>query len=1273
MLSDAIRSRLFSSFVLCSLVLCLIASLSYAQDCPSCDAFLNRPQAKVLVAADQDTHVAQINVYYDDSTATPSRQPVNDSIVLVELTNSSGLKYLYKTYTDSSGSATFDFTQWDKACVNIKILYCPFCNVAGGDCGFAQCINYSNIHNETGYYKDIDYAGIPGGAITSPDGIPSWGSAPAPSPLNSQLYFPDLTTMAYCAPPGPQSETPAFCLPLVIIFALLSGALYMTGRNPFASFNLSGSRVGKHIRYQARGRGFSMNVSSVATAVSSGIKAAEGPKGADGKAAKNADGTTKTRWQAMKEEARATGGPLKAFGSVLVQGSRSQQAWAAHKEASAASKGKGAGAYAAELKSRLNPQQSVSAGAAQTSGAPRLQAGQILTGGSGRSPDVGAVIGKFGLGLGTLLLFASGSAIGRIADSYATIGGGKPLLDRMMDDKGVAALRLRENLQAADNIKKAGGVVTGLPNGDTGILVGKKETIDPKTGIVTVTAVYKVLPEVGSSVQGDLTPKTVTLTMVKEQDPKGGGMPALTSTSSVTIRIVSSPEKVDSSGKVIKEAESKEFPVLAKMENGKAVFFIKTEVAGKPVDVPVKVETNNTLSVSGRRVDVVQGAFDMSDTSKVRDFGIQGNKMVVGEPVVKIASVETSFALAGTKEPITVKTVPGGETTVVFPKGVSMDQSEIKAVAAQISTKTLGISNLTDKGDASSMLNAQKASMDYATQLGQSITTNVGVIQRDKTEEWNQSEKKSWGELARDPVALASVKKAEQEIAGDALASVGIIFNPAEVKNLSPAETKGRAFAGSNSEALFDIKKAVESSAFVDPKKSLGIGEGIAAKAGTPLQGDVLAAAMDMMVNPKQHAEGVGPARSVDDLKKIDPETAKLYIQAAVREAQSNGSISPAEASKLSSPAVAKELSITVQVEAKSVGDILGMLPKSNAAQVPVADLNAIRNTDISTTAACEHAGVPVPPSLAKVNSERETLYTTNKASEQMGMLASDGKFDQRIMDRLDVISRGSENYLGSGVGVMAPKIPKDASTSLNSADAQRSQLARADAAMLESAVYIDPNTGKQQIREGALADAFAQKLDDNAERYRAALDPKNPDYTAAAKIAHETEGMCRDVGDNKAASTWNYLGEAPSVAASEQIAWRSNPTADERKSAERAADAEREKVLRAAVPVGPPTLEQQYIADLAANAKKEDMLAANIGEKSKGIYGTYIYAKDLDPDKGVIPAGGEVARSAQHRVDDMNSKVAQMEERAATIMEDAAKKSAGPPERKLGKKADES
>ena len=909
MLSDVLRSRLFSGFLLFSFMLCILASLSYAQECPVCNDFLNRPQAKVLVGVDQDTHVAQINVYYDNATATPSRQPVNDSTILVELTNSSGLKSLYKTYTDNSGEATFDFTQWAGACVNIKVLYCPFCDVAGGDCGFAQCTAYADISNVTGHYTNI-----PNDAVTNPAVIPEWGSTTAPNPLNSNLYFPDLTTVSYCAPPSVQLATPAICLPLIIIFALLSGALYMTGRNPFASFNMGGGRVGKHIRYQARGRGFSMNVQSVATAASSITKVAEGPKDANGK--------PMSRLDAMKAEAKQMGGPLKAFGGPLISGTRSSAALGLHAQATALSKGGGKGSYGKALDTLANPQGRSTTQAAGTLVSRGNQ--QILTGAGGglRLSDMmkgGAGVGGSGAKLdwkAVGLLAFTGSALGRIVDSYATIGNGNALMTRFLNDKDKAAARAQNDMAVIAMYNKQGGLSVALPNGSYGVLQPGSSKPDANGNI---TLVYNVLPEAGAAIMdGKVTPKTVTVTVAQELDAKG--KPVLNSADPVTIKIVT-PAKLDATGKILQPSEAKEYQVLAKTDpKGNVSFYIEQSVGGKPVQVPVLVEKNNVLTVAGQPVEITKGLPSNNPAAIYDTFGAKDGKMVNQEPELKIASIATAFSVAGSKEDIKVNIVPGRgpsgqESTIENPTGQKFDASMVKGYAEGVALKTMGVTTLADKGNAANLLAGQAAAFNDLSSVIDSFRTNSIAVQTAKADDWKDAEKKAWGELAREhPEALPAVRKAEQEIAADALASRGIFYSPAEVNTLPPEETKGRAFAKNNTEALFDIKQALESSVFSDPKKNSQMGAEIAAKFGVQSQGEVVAAAVTMMVNSGQ---------SVDDLKKTNPETAKIFMQAAVDQALKNGTISPADASKLTSPAAVKEFNIGVQVEANSAGNIL--------------------------------------------------------------------------------------------------------------------------------------------------------------------------------------------------------------------------------------------------------------------------------------------------------------------------------------------------------------
>jgi hypothetical protein len=260
-------------------ILLVLAASSFANgECIACEEFVGKPQANIILMLDEQNNVLEANLYYENLSATPSRLPITDSTLLVELTNTEDLSELYKMYTDDEGKAVFDYTDWNASCINFRVLYCPFCDpeIPEEACGFLECMNYASMSTEADVYQystnisnitDIEVA--PGESV--------------PATLSDERYLPNIAAISYCPPPETEEYTPALCLPLLIVFSLLAGSLYMTGRNPFAAFNIGGARVGRHIRYQARGRGFHLNVMSVvgaARSIAGAIKTASGEGGA---------------------------------------------------------------------------------------------------------------------------------------------------------------------------------------------------------------------------------------------------------------------------------------------------------------------------------------------------------------------------------------------------------------------------------------------------------------------------------------------------------------------------------------------------------------------------------------------------------------------------------------------------------------------------------------------------------------------------------------------------------------------------------------------------------------------------------------------------------------------------------------------------------------------------------------------------------------------------------------------------------------------------------
>lgn len=292
--------------------LCFAVVLGFAaEECANCAAFAGRPHAAIMTSVDEVAQTLSAYVFYENTTASPPRQPVNDSIIVLEISNAS-FREIYKTYTGPAGNMTFNFSSWAQTgCINIKVLYCPFCSPDSEAPCFLQCIQYAGLSNNKTYYMRPDnsyqFSSTERTArplIDNVSDIPDVPGASPPSAINPEKYFPDLRTVSYCAPPPPMNATPAMCFPLLIIFSLLGGALYLTGRNPFMSFNIGSQHVGRHIRYQARGRGVSISGQAIAGAVSSikGAKDAKKQGVADAKAKAKAERRTLT----AKEE-RAAG------------------------------------------------------------------------------------------------------------------------------------------------------------------------------------------------------------------------------------------------------------------------------------------------------------------------------------------------------------------------------------------------------------------------------------------------------------------------------------------------------------------------------------------------------------------------------------------------------------------------------------------------------------------------------------------------------------------------------------------------------------------------------------------------------------------------------------------------------------------------------------------------------------------------------------------------------------------------------------------------------
>ncbi|MBU0591428.1 MAG: hypothetical protein ABIJ10_07340 [Candidatus Micrarchaeota archaeon] len=430
--------RLIPAF-LCIVLFVLITSVAFVfasnpPPCITCNELADSFQVHLLSELHEPENQFEVWAYYEDTSISPPRQPVNDSILIVEIRNVDGLSEIYKIYTDDAGNAIFDYEDWNDACINFKVLYCPFCLPDSEECGFRECLEYSSISTDSGTYTNII------GAVETIDSIPAAPGASPPVELDSRRFLPEFVTTTYCPPPAPLSGTPAMCLPLLVIFSMLAGSLYMTGRNPFAGFSMGGAKIGRHIRYQARGRGFHFSGMAALSAISTVTRASKTGMTKDKKTGER--GGSKALGKQEKAQANNRGflgmGGLSSktsrFSALSNRGGQIKRLMKDSLKGKTDSKGK-ALSFNERLKRGNKWIESTASGAGRdtaTSVAVKPGESQFLPGSSGMSPRLSELGSHAGLGLVVYLL--SATTIGGIVDSIYRSATGQSIFEALFVD-----------------------------------------------------------------------------------------------------------------------------------------------------------------------------------------------------------------------------------------------------------------------------------------------------------------------------------------------------------------------------------------------------------------------------------------------------------------------------------------------------------------------------------------------------------------------------------------------------------------------------------------------------------------------------------------------------------------------------------------------------------------------------------------------------------------------------------------------------------------------
>lgn len=177
-------------------------------------------------------------VYTLDSSA---RKPVQGGLVYrVETKNPSGgsgsITACYLV-TGGDGIATFSYDPAFSGCYSSWLIYCPngATALSGSESGKLvrqMCLNGTGVEQ-----SKIDGNGI----------LPC-ASTTAPSDQQSNLLSHNEFSFCNYSPAGLQQ----LCWPLLLIFALLIGASFAAGKNPFAAFDLSAPRMSRGRQYSMR-------------------------------------------------------------------------------------------------------------------------------------------------------------------------------------------------------------------------------------------------------------------------------------------------------------------------------------------------------------------------------------------------------------------------------------------------------------------------------------------------------------------------------------------------------------------------------------------------------------------------------------------------------------------------------------------------------------------------------------------------------------------------------------------------------------------------------------------------------------------------------------------------------------------------------------------------------------------------------------------------------------------------------------------------------------
>lgn len=245
-----------------------LSPLSFCDGCPAEDSLVT------LMFLDPKLEDKKIGSSVFAEAEDGGRPAAEDATVFVHILSLDLEDSAYcKMVTDEGGEAQFDYSAYpfceDKGC---KITFTFCCADISEGCLIPVCLNDPTKQQ----HEDIS-------ACSVAEGESPW---PSPWPEKASVdgeftnLYPSIDSISI--PPKPKLMGIEFafqlCFPILVIFGLLSAAMFASGRNPFEMFSLYNPRFKRAPERAIRARGMNWNINSMVGSLVSAAQSIGGMK-----------------------------------------------------------------------------------------------------------------------------------------------------------------------------------------------------------------------------------------------------------------------------------------------------------------------------------------------------------------------------------------------------------------------------------------------------------------------------------------------------------------------------------------------------------------------------------------------------------------------------------------------------------------------------------------------------------------------------------------------------------------------------------------------------------------------------------------------------------------------------------------------------------------------------------------------------------------------------------------------------------------------------------